>query len=117
MTNARPDLVQDDWEREVAAWAGNLSETWERAVTSEVMNQVFDRGTSQTQMKKFRLFASITEDDDRDLQDGYGYTSLWGRRHDKSVETNYVAPEPADLERELNRIIAWQKRIRKYLNP
>lgn len=111
----RASLVQDEWEERVATWAGYLSETWERSVTTEVMNQVFDRGRSQVQMRKFRLLADITEADNQDVQDGYGATSLWGRRHDKAVETNYVAPEPADLERELTRLTDWQKRVRRYL--
>lgn len=112
----RSGLVQDQWEECVATWAGYLSETWERSVTTEVMNQVFDRGSSQVRMMKFRLLAEITDADNQDVQDGYGATSVWGRRHDKSAETNYVAPEPADLERELQRLTDWQKRVRKYLS-
>lgn len=111
----RSNLVQEDWEERVATWAGYLSETWERSVTTEVLNQVFDRGSSQVRMMKFRLLADISDADNQDLQDGYGATSRWGRRHDKSAETNYVAPEPADLECELTRLTSWQKRVRKYL--
>lgn len=110
----RATLVQDEWENRVAEWAGYLSETWERSVTTEVLNQVFDRGSSQVSMRKFRVLAEITPADDQDLQDGYGATSRWGRRHDKAVETNYVAPEPAELEREFQRLIDWQKRVKKY---
>lgn len=115
LTKDRPNLIQDDYEERVASWAGYLSETWERSVTTEVMNQVFDRGTSQVRMMKFRMLAKITEEDNQDLQDGYGATSKWARRHDKSVETNYVAPEPADLEAELARITDWQRRVKKYV--
>jgi hypothetical protein len=111
----RPGLIQDVWEERVATWAGYLSETWERSVITEIMNQVFDRGSSQVRILKFRLLAKITEDDDRELQEGYGATSLWGRRHDKAVETNYVAPEPAELEYELKRLIDWQFRVKKYI--
>lgn len=117
LTKERAGLVQDEWEERVATWAGYLSETWERSVTTEVMNQVFDRGSSQVRMMKFRLLAEITEADNQDVQDGYGATSRWGRRHDKAVETNYVAPEPTDLERELKRLTEWQKRVKKYLKP
>jgi hypothetical protein len=108
-------LVQDEWEEQVCTWAGYLSETWERSVTTEIMNQVFDRGSSQVRMMKFRLLAEITDADNQDVQDGYGSTSLWGRRHDKAAETNYVAPEPEDLEKELVRLTSWQKRVKKYL--
>lgn len=85
-------------------------------MTSEIMHQVFDRSTSQVRMLKFRMLAKITAADNQNLQDGYGATSKWGRRHDKAVETNYVAPEPADLQHELTRIIEWRKQVRKYLD-
>lgn len=111
----RPSLGQDEWEERVATWAGYLSETWERSVITEVMHEVFDRGSSQVRMMKFRLLPKITEADNQDVQEGYGATSRWGRRHDKAAETNYVAPEPANLEVELTRLITWQRRIKKYL--
>lgn len=110
----QPHLVQNLWEEKVATWAGYLSETWERAVITEIMHEVFDRGSSQVRMKKFRLLAQITEDDNKDVQDGYGETSRWVRRHDKAAEINYVAPETADLEKELNRLVEWQKRVKEY---
>jgi AAA domain len=44
LTKERPNLLQDEYEERVATWAGYLSETWERCVTTEVLNQVFDRG-------------------------------------------------------------------------
>lgn len=114
LTKDRQSLLQDEYEERVATWAGYLSETWERCVSTEILNQVFDRGSSHVLMQKFRVLASVTGEDDQDLQEGYGATSKWGRRHDKSVETNYVAPEPEDLERELNRLVEWQKRVKKY---
>jgi energy-coupling factor transporter ATP-binding protein EcfA2 len=111
----RPTLVQDDYEERVASWAGYLSETWERSVTTEIMNQVFDRGTSEVRVKKFRMLTKITETDNQDFQDGYSHTSKWARRHDKAPGTNYVAPEPADLEVELKRLVDWQKRMKTYV--
>jgi hypothetical protein len=111
----RQNLVQDVYEERVASWAGYLSETWERCVTTEVMNQVFDRGSSQVRVMKFRMLAKITDADNQDFQDGYGHTSKWARRHDKAPGTNYVAPEVADLEVELKRLVDWQKRIKSYL--
>lgn len=94
LTKERPNLLQDEYEERVATWAGYLSETWERCVTTEVLNQVFDRGTSHVLMQKFWVLARVTVDDDQDLQRGTGPPRRWGRRQDKSVETNYVAPSP-----------------------
>lgn len=111
----RPDLLLDAYEERVATWAGYLSETWERCATSEVLNQVFDRTTSETQVKKFRLIAMITEADNKELQSGYSASSRWVRRHDKAVEDGFVAPEPEELEVEYQRLIEWQARVKKYL--
>jgi len=116
LTKERGTYGQTDWEDVVASWAGKLSELWERCVTSEVLDQVFDRGTSEVRVMKFRLFSKITDADDDDFRAGYGAVSTWARRHDKADVTNYVAPEPAELSIELTRITDWQKRIHKYLN-
>jgi energy-coupling factor transporter ATP-binding protein EcfA2 len=111
----RPGLSQEAYEERVASWSGHLSEMWERAAITEIMNQVFDRGRSEVRVMKFRVLAQITESDGQDYQDGYGKTSKWARRHDKAPETNYVAPEPDELEAELKRLRDWQKRIKSYL--
>jgi hypothetical protein len=111
----RDSLMQEEYEERVAKWAGHLSETWEGSLSSEILNQVFDRGTSEVRVQKFRLLAGITKQDDQDVQDGYGHTSKWARRHDKAPGTNYVAPEPDEMQRELDRIVTWQKRLKTYL--
>ncbi|WP_147794204.1 AAA family ATPase [Cellulomonas sp. Y8] len=111
-----PALAQRDWEARVAAWAGDLSETWERCVAGEIVNQVFDRGSSKVHLMKFRLLTRIDERDNQDVLDGLAATSLWARRHDKALETNFVAPGIEELEKELDRIRAWRQRIKKYLS-
>ncbi len=114
LTKDRGQLTQDDWEERVASWAGKLSELWERAVSSEVLDEVYDRGTAEVRVLKFRILAAITEADNDDFQAGYGACSKWARRHDKAPETNYVAPEPDALKAELDRINAWQARVKSY---
>jgi hypothetical protein len=64
----------------------------------------------------FKVIARITDVDDREFQDSYGRCSQWARRHDKSRATNYVAPEPEDLEQELMFVRAWFDRVKKYRN-
>ncbi|MFD7307719.1 AAA family ATPase [Promicromonospora sp. NPDC059942] len=110
----RPGLSYSEYEARAADWAGYLSTTWERVVTVDVLNQVFDRGASELRPSMFRIFADISPHDNTEFQDGYGYTSTWGRRHDNADVKNYVAPEPDELEREFNRIRDWQKRISGY---
>ena len=73
-----------------------------------------DRGTSQVKPKMFRVFASITDQDNDDFQAGYSRCSEWARRHDKDPSMNYVAPEPDELEAELKRFREWFGRIKAY---
>jgi energy-coupling factor transporter ATP-binding protein EcfA2 len=115
LTKDWPELETSVYEERVASWAGKLSELWERCLSTEIIDQIFDRGKSEVRVAKFRLLAGITKDDDKDFQEGYGSTSKWARRHDKSPVTNYVAPQPPDLHKELERLIGWQKRLKSYI--
>jgi hypothetical protein len=110
----RPAWPQEEYEKETAEWAGKLSETWERIINMEIVNEVVDRGTSEVRPKMFRLLVRITEEDDREFQTSYSRCSLWARRHDKSPEINYVPPEISDMTNELSLVRAWFDRIRKY---
>ena len=110
----RDNWDQEQYEHHCAEWGGKLSETWERAVNLEIVNEVVDRGTLQVKPKMFRVFAAITEQDNDDFQAGYSRCSEWARRHDKDPSINYVAPEPDELEAELNRFREWFGRIRGY---
>ena len=107
---------QETYEKECSDWAGKLSETWERLINLEIVYTVVDPGTSEVRPKMFKVLARITEDDDREFQQSYGRISAWARRHDKSLTTNYVAPEPAELEQELTFVRGWFGRVKNYRN-
>lgn len=107
-------MTADDYERATSEWAGKLSETWERIVRSEVAFKLVDRGTTNVQPKMFRIAAKITDTDNTDFQSGYGATSKWARRHDKSEEANYVPPTVDEMQAELDRIKGWRERVSKY---
>jgi energy-coupling factor transporter ATP-binding protein EcfA2 len=102
------------YEREVAEWAGRLSETWERIISMDIANQLVDKGTSEVRPKMMRVLARITDQDEKEFQSSYGRCSKWLRRHDKSTDTNYVAPDVVDLESELKLVETWHDRVRKY---
>lgn len=114
LTKGRAEYGQDDWDKAVGSWAGDLSELWESCVNSEILDEVFDRGTAEVHVMKFRILAAITQEDDTDFQAGYGACSTWARRHNKSREVNYVPPEPEEMKAEVNRVREWQKRVKKY---
>lgn len=111
---AQSGMSAEQYEKETCDWAGRLSETWERIVRSEVVNKVVDRGTTEVRPRMFRMLAQITEADNIDFQSGYGMTSKWARRHDKSEEVSYTPPTVDEMDAELSRLEAWQKRMVGY---
>ena len=110
----RGDLDSDEYTRRAHEWGGRLSQAWERAVNVDVVNELVDRGTNEVRPRMFKMLVGITEQDDNDYQSGYGKASEWAPRHDQAPETNFVAPEPDELEAELTRFKAWAKRIKDY---
>ncbi|MCH7973586.1 MAG: hypothetical protein IH949_06820 [Bacteroidetes bacterium] len=60
--------------------------------------------------------SKFTDEDEREFQASYSRISQWAKRHDKSDQVNYVAPEIDILEKEFDHINQWFKRIKKYKN-
>lgn len=114
LTKDRAHLDSDEYTRRAQEWGGHLSQAWERAINLEVVNELVDRGTNEVRPKMFRMLVGISEQDDNDYQAGYGKASEWAPRHDQAPETNFVAPEPDELEAELTRFKEWFARIKGY---
>lgn len=110
----RASMSGDEYEDRTAGWAGRLSETWERTIRSDVIYRVVDRSTTEVKPMLVRILARISDKDYQDFEEGYSATSTWARRHDKSEEVSYVAPEPEEMEHELNRLKEWHARVRGY---
>lgn len=110
----RPELSRSEYENRTSDWAGKLSETWERLIRSEIIYRVVDRSTTEVRPMMVRILAKTTDDDYNEFLAGYSAASTWARRHDKSEEFNYVAPEPDQMESEIDRLAATEKRIHKY---
>ena len=107
---------QEQLEKEIADWAGKLSETWERMLSVEVVGRVVDRNTLEVRPKMLKLLARLTPDDNKEFQESYARVSRWARRHDKSPELNYVAPHVDELAAELELVGGWFNRIKGYAN-
>ena len=116
ITATRSNMSGDEYENKTAGWAGRLSETWERTIRSDVIYRVVDRSTTEVKPMLVRILARISNKDYEDFEKGYSATSTWARRHYKSEEVSYVAPEPDEMERELNRLKEWHARVRGYAN-
>jgi ABC-type uncharacterized transport system ATPase subunit len=110
----RSNWDQERYDEQCAAWAGKLSETWERVLHLEIAQPLFDPSTSQVRPKMLKVIARITAEDDQQFQASYARVSEWALRHDKSPSRNYVAPEPEALAAELAVIREFSKRIKGY---
>lgn len=104
----------ETYDREVAMWAGYLSETWERFISQNVADALVNRGTLEVQVTMMKVVARITEEDNKQFQESYKRCSRWARRHDKDASLIYSAPPVEDLEKEHGVVEEWFNRVRKY---
>jgi hypothetical protein len=102
------------YEEAVAVWAGNLSETWERIFSQEVVGPVLAEGGLEVRPMMVKVLARFSEEDHREFEGSYGRASQWAKRHDKSTIVNYVAPDVDTLDEELRLVESWFKRVKGY---
>jgi energy-coupling factor transporter ATP-binding protein EcfA2 len=102
------------YENAVAVWAGNLSETWERIFSQEIVGPVLAEGGLEVRPMMVKVLARFSDDDHREFEGSYGRVSQWAKRHDKSAAVNYVSPEVNMLDHELGLVDAWFKRVKGY---
>lgn len=114
LRGARNQLDSDEYTRRAQEWGGRLSQAWERAINLDVVNELVDRGTNEVRPRMFKMLVEISDEDNNDYQCGYAKASEWAPRHDQAPETNFIAPEPDELEVELNRFKDWVARIKRY---
>lgn len=105
---------EKNYDDAVATWAGNLSETWERIFSQEIVGTVLAEGGLEVRPMMVRVLPRFSEEDQRQFEGSYGRVSQWAKRHDKSALVNYVAPDSSALEAELALVEAWFKRVKGY---
>lgn len=110
------DWDNEVYEKEIATWAGNLSETWERIFSQEIVGPVLAEGGLEVRPNMVKILARFTDTDEREFQASYGRISQWAKRHDKSSMVNYSAPDMSTLENELAIVDQWFKRVKAYKN-
>jgi hypothetical protein len=102
------------YEDAAALLAGNLSETWERIFSQEIVGPVLAEGGLEVRPMMVKVLARFSDEDHKEFEASYSRVSQWAKRHDKSTLVNYVAPEVSDLETELQHVDSWFKRVRGY---
>ena len=105
---------QKTYEDAVAVWAGNLSETWERIFSQEIVGQILAEGGLTVHPMMVKVMARFSDVDHAEFDASYSRVSRWAKRHDKSALLNYVAPDVADLKTELGNVDTWFKRVKRY---
>ena len=109
-----PTWDQGAYEDALAVWAGNLSETWERIFSQEIVGPILAEGGLEVRPRMVKVIARFSDTDYSEFDASYSRVSTWARRHDKSPRVNYVAPSISDIERELDSVDAWFKRVKRY---
>ncbi len=102
------------YEESVAVWAGNLSETWERIFSQEIVGPVLAEGGLEVRPMMVKVLARFSDDDYREFDGSYGRVSQWAKRHDKSAAVNYVSPDIDTLDQELRLVDTWFRRVKGY---
>ena len=105
---------QREYEDTVAVWGGNLSETWERIFSQEIVGPILADGGLEVRPRMVKAIVRFSDADYSEFEASYSRVSQWTKRHDKSALVNYVAPDVLDLEKELEIVEEWFKRVRQY---
>jgi len=105
---------EKQYEEAVATWAGNLSETWERIFSQEVVGPVLADGGLEVRPKMVKVLARFSDEDYQEFEGSYSRVSQWAKRHDKSAAVNFVAPDIDALKDELRLVESWFKRVKGY---
>lgn len=102
------------YEEAVAVWAGNLSETWERIFSQEIVGPVLAEGGLEVRPMMVKILTKFSEQDQSEFEGSYSRVSQWAKRHDKGGLVNYVAPDLEQLREELDLVVNWFNRVKKY---
>lgn len=116
---ARIRREESSWEqaayaKEAALWAGQLSQVWERIFSHEIAGKLVADGGLEVRTRMVKMLAKFSETDEREFNASYSRVSKWAPRHDRSSLVGYVAPEVSALEKELELVATWFKRVKGY---
>ena len=101
------------YEREARTIYGMVRETWERAISEVLLNDVVEHYRPSIQTPKVRFLHDITEDDCKAVEEGMTECSRWIRGHDQPPADATPFPPPADLKQRIENLDLWVKAIRK----
>jgi hypothetical protein len=71
---------QRSYEDAVAIWAGNLSETWERIFSQEIVGPVLAEGGLEVRPMMVKILARFSDTDHSEFEASYSRVSQWFKR-------------------------------------
>ncbi len=110
------DWNEEEYENQVALWAGRLSEVWESIFSQEIVGRIISEGGLEVRPQMVKIMAKFSDKDYGEFNASYSRISGWAPRHNKSEIVNYVAPTISQLDQELELVTKWFKRVKKYQN-
>lgn len=107
-------MPEEDYQRETEEIAGHMSQTWERIISQFIAEPLVDFMSLEVRVGKLRIIGRVTKEDVKIYDDSYSRISGWASRHDPHPALNYSPPTVEELNREIEVIADWLKRVKKY---
>jgi hypothetical protein len=95
---------------------GLLRETWEKAVSEVLLNDVVERYRPSIETQKLRPLHDITEGDTEIVERAMTECSRWIRGHDHPAADGTPVPGPAELKQRIDELENWVKAVRQRRN-
>ena len=95
---------------------GLLRETWEKAVSEVLLNDVVERYRPSIETQRLRDLHDITEGDIETIEKAMAECSRWIRGHDHPPADGTPIPGPAELKQRIDELETWVKAVRQRRN-
>ncbi|MCU1287169.1 MAG: hypothetical protein JWO13_3519 [Acidobacteriales bacterium] len=92
---------------------GLLRETWEKAISEVLLNEVVERYRPSIETHRLRPLHDISEEDISTVDKEMTECSRWIRGHDHPPADGTPFPNPSELKERIDNLDAWIKAIRK----
>lgn len=107
-------MSEEEYLQETEKIAGHMSQTWERIISQVLVEPLIDYKSLEVRVGKLRVIGRVTEDDVKTYDDSYSCISRWASRHDPHPELNFSPPNIEQLNKQIEIIEKWLKKVKKY---
>ena len=107
-------MSEEEYLQETEKIAGHMSQTWERIISQVLVEPLIDYKSLEVRVGKLRVIGRVTGDDVKTYDDSYSCISRWASRHDPHPELNFSPPNIEQLNKQIEIIEKWLKKVKKY---